>query len=209
MIGLMPYTGSVESYPTATTIGWASYIYNAGNWSGNILHMTVGKLYVMVTAGSNSTTYINTPTGWTLGYRASNITFHYKIADFESESLAGSRTGTGSISTPIIFEISNFKSATPTLTNTTFFSSSTAASCSITTTQKNTLILEALWLSASKTVAASAFAGSPNPVFAASDLIITDEIKTYTTTKTAVGLYTFYGSWTGSISSRTALYAIR
>lgn len=211
MIGLMPYTGSVEIFPTAVVANWASSAYNSSTqtFTGNI-NTIVGRLYVLATAGSTSSTYLNTPSGWTLGYRASNITFHYKVATSTSTSLSTTVAGTGVInSPPIIFEINNFTTAVPAVTNTSVTSAGVSLSASVTIPTKNTLVLTSLWLSAARTTSVSSSAGDPSPVFFATDTVNAGEIETYTTTKTPAGSYTFSTSWTPSADARMALYAIR
>lgn len=206
MIGLMPFTGAGESFPVARKWSFNSTANNGTTFTAN-LNTTSGKLYVMMGVGSDSGTYMNNPSGWTQVSQSQNTTFHTILGDGTTKSIVVGKTGSGYIATPLLFEVSNFKSRVPTYGNANVYSGVTSISVPMVLPDKNSLILGGLWLAASRTVSVLASAGAPVPEFLEDATILT--FKSYKVEKVPAGTYTMTASWTSATNARLHLISIR
>jgi len=206
MIGLMPFTGAGESFPTARKWYFSSYA-NTSTTLQATMPTTSGKLYVMIGVGSNSSTYMNNPSGWTQVSQSQNTTFHTLIGDGTIQNVSATYTGSGYIDNPLLFEVSNFRSRVPTYGNANVYTGVTSVAVPMTIPDKNSLILGGLWLAASRTVSIVASAGSPVPEFVEQSGIIA--LSSYKVEKVPIGTFTVTASWTTATNARLHLISIR
>lgn len=207
MIGLMPFTGAGESFPVATKGNFGSTANNGTTFTAS-LPTIGGKLYVMVGVGSDSGTYMNNPSGWTLVSQSQNTTFHTLLGDGTTKNIVVGKTGSGYIGTPLLFEVSSFRSRVPTHANANVYTGVTSVSVAMSIADKHSLILGGLWLGAARTVSVVASAGAPVPEFVA-ETPIPPILETYKVEKVPAGTYTMNASWTSSTNARLHLIAIR
>lgn len=195
--------------PVATSVAFSSYSSNGTTFTGN-LFTTVGKLYVLVIGTTSDTTYFASIGGWTLGYRIGTLSFFYRIATTTSISVTATKTGTGSYAEPMIYEITGFSSAVPVATSSINSSSTTSLARAITAPQDGTLILAALWQSAWKVPNITSSTGVVNQDSVGFRIAgLDDGVWGYAIERVPAGSSTTTYSWSGAVSARIAVYAIR